>query len=126
MVERARADDGFSSKILGLSRSLSISSVLSLVLLVFPRPSKGMVWCQTQTYVGAGIARSRVLLGPRASASRRRALRGAARGGADAVSRFPLLAPERAVALLGHGLGPPVPAGLSSALSLSCLLNPDA
>ena len=34
------------------------------------------------------------LLGPRASASRRRALRGAARGGADAVSRFPLLAPE--------------------------------
>ena len=80
-----------SSKISGLSGLLSISSILSLVLLVFPRPSKGSVWESTQTHVGAG---TRALLGPRASASRRRALRGAARGGADAVSRFPLLAPE--------------------------------
>ena len=37
---------------------------------------------------------TRALLGPRASASRRRALRGAAQGGADVISRFPLLAPE--------------------------------
>ena len=90
-MERACADDGLSSKISGLSGLLSISSILSLVLLVFPRPSKGSVWGSTQTHVGAG---TRALLGPRASASRRRALRGAARGGADAVSRFPLLAPE--------------------------------
>ena len=90
-MERACADDGLSSKISGLSGLLSISSILSLVLLVFPRPSKGSVWESTQTHVGAG---TRALLGPRASASRRRALRGAARGGADAVSRFPLLAPE--------------------------------
>ena len=91
MVERACADDGLSSKISGLSGLLSISSILSLVLLVFPRPSKGSVWESTQTHVGAG---TRALLGPRASASRRRALRGAAQGGADVVSRFPLLAPE--------------------------------
>ena len=90
-MARACADDGLSSKISGLSGLLSISSILSLVLLVFPRPSKGSVWGSTQTHVGAG---TRALLGPRASASRRRALRGAARGGADAVSRFPLLAPE--------------------------------
>ena len=80
-----------SSKTSGLSGLLSISSTLSLVLLVFPRPSKGSVWESTQTHVGAG---TRALLGPRASASRRRALRGAAQGGADVVSRFPLLAPE--------------------------------
>ena len=57
----------------GLSGLLSISSTLSLVLLAFPRPSKGSVWESTQTHVGAG---TRALLGPRASASRRRALRG--------------------------------------------------
>ena len=91
MEEGACADDGLSSKISGLSGLLSISSTLSLVLLVFPRPSKGSVWESTQTYVGAG---TRALLGPRASAPRRRALRGAAQGGADVVSRFPLLAPE--------------------------------
>ena len=88
-MERACADDGLSSKISGLSGLLSISSILSLVLLGFPRPSKGSVWGSTQTHVD-----TRALLGPRASASHRRALRGAARGGADAVSRFPLLAPE--------------------------------
>ena len=44
---------------------------------------------QIQTHVGAG---TRTLLGPRAPASRRRALRGAAQGGAVVVSRFPLLA----------------------------------
>ena len=98
MVGRACADDGLSSKISGLSGLLSISSILSLVLLVFPRPSKGSVWGSTQTHVGAG---TRALLGPRASASRRRALRGAARGGADAVSRFPLLAPEARCGALG-------------------------
>ena len=80
-----------SSKISGLSGLLSISSTQPLVLLVFPRPSKGLVWESTQTRVGAG---TRALLGPRVSASRRRALRGAAQGGADVVSRFPLLAPE--------------------------------
>ena len=107
MVERACADDGLSSKISGLSGLLSISSILSLVLLVFPRPSKGSVWESTQTHVGAG---TRALLGPRASASRRRALRGAARGGADAVSRFPLLAPEaRCGALRTLLVGLPVP-----------------
>ena len=79
------------SKISGLSRLLPISSALSLVLLVFPRPSKGSVWESTQTHIGAG---TRALLGPRASVSRRRALRGATQGGADVVSRFPLLAPE--------------------------------
>ena len=41
--------------------------------------------------MGAG---TRALLGPGAPASRRRTLRGAAQGGADVVSRFPLLAPE--------------------------------
>ena len=71
--------------------TLNISSTLSLVHLVFSRPSKGSVWESTQTHVGAG---TRALLGPHASASRRRALRGAAQGGADVVSRFPLLAPE--------------------------------
>ena len=92
MEERARCRRRqLSSKIPGLSRFLSISSILSLVLLVFPRPSKGSVWGSTQTHVGAG---TRALLGPRVSASRRRALRGAAQGGADVVSRFPLLAPE--------------------------------
>ena len=92
MEERARCRRRqLSSKISGLSGLLSISSTLSLVLLVFPRPSKGSVWESTQTHVGAG---TRALLGPRASASRRRALRGAAQGGADVVSRFPLLAPE--------------------------------
>ena len=44
---------------------------------------------QIQTHVGAG---TRTLLGPRAPASRRRALHGAAQGGAVVVSRFPLLA----------------------------------
>ena len=58
---------------------------------------------QIQTHVGAG---TRTLLGPRAPASRRRALRGAAQGGADVVSRFPLLAPEArcgALRTLGQG-----------------------
>ena len=54
-----------SSKISALSGLLSISSILSLVLLVFPRPSKGSVWESTQTHVGAG---TRALLGPCASA----------------------------------------------------------
>ena len=103
MVERACADDGLSSKISGLSGLLSISSILSLVLLVFPRPSKGSVWGSTQTHVGAG---TRALLGPRASASRRRALRGAAQGGADVVSRFPLLAPEARCGALRTHFGP--------------------
>ena len=56
-----------------------------------PLPLEGLGLVVTQTHVGAG---TRALLGPRASASRRRALRGAAQGGADVVSRFPLLAPE--------------------------------
>ena len=73
-----------------LHRSL-ISPILAIDLLFFHRPSKGSVWESTQTHVGAG---TRALLGPRASASRRRALRGAAQGGADVVSRFPLRAPE--------------------------------
>ena len=59
--------------------------------------------------MGAG---TRALLGPRAPVSRRRALRGAAQGGADVASRFPLLAPEvrcgalttRSSSSLGHGL----------------------
>ena len=37
---------------------------------------------------------TRALLGPRAPASHRRAMRGAPQGGADVVPRFPLLAPE--------------------------------
>ena len=53
-------------------------------------------------HMGSG---TRALLGPRAPASRRRALRGAAQGGADVVSRFPLLAPEaRCGALRALGL----------------------
>ena len=56
-----------------------------------PLPLEGLGLVVTQTHVGAG---TRALLGPRASASRRRALRGAAQGGADVVSRFSLLAPE--------------------------------
>ena len=97
MVERACADDGLSSKISGLSGLLSISSILSLVLLVFPRPSKGSVWESTQTHVGAG---TRALLGPRASASRRRA---APPGAAPMpFPAFRCLHPKRAVALLGH------------------------
>ena len=89
--ESSRRRRQLSYKISGLSRLLAISSIQSLVLLVFPRPSKGSVWESTQTHVGAG---TRALLGPRASASRRRALRGAAQSGADVVSRFPLLGPE--------------------------------
>ena len=54
-------------------------------------PLEGLGLVVTQTHVGAG---TRALLGPRASASRRRALRGAAQGGADVVSRISLLAPE--------------------------------
>ena len=66
-------------------------------------PLEGLGLVVTQTHVGAG---TRALLGPRASASRRRALRGAAQGGADVVSRFSLLAPEaRCGALRTPGLG---------------------
>ena len=98
-----------SPKISGLSRLLSVSSILSLVLLVFPRPSKVSVRESTQTHMGAG---TRALLGPRAPASRRRALRGAAQGGADVVSRFPLLAPEaRCGALRTPGARRPPKAG---------------
>ena len=68
-------------------------------LLGLPSPLEGL---------GPGVnpASTRALLGPRAPASRRRALRGAAQGGADVVSRFPLLAPEARCGALRTRIGP--------------------
>ena len=85
-----------------------------------PLPLEGLGLVVTQTHVGAG---TRALLGPRASASRRRALRGAAQGGADVVSRFSLLAPEARCGALrtpGTAAGPTPNCALSLSFFKRC------
>ena len=79
-----------SSKISGLWIALNIIDTITCPL-GLPSPLEGLGLVVNPDARGAG---TRVLLGLRASASRRRALRGAAQGGADVVFRFPLLAPE--------------------------------
>ena len=81
------------SKTRGFSRLLSISSILSLVFWG-SNAETILSFGEMVTYTHAGAGIRAYMLCPRALASRRRALLGAAKGGADVVFDFPLLALE--------------------------------